>query len=101
MSWGTRLFGASGVGAIMLLILGGALLTWRTYKAPAEPPTLSVFDVSPPAAAPPEPESEIPPGPEQVEKEKPLPEPEQPKIEAPEIELPSVNPIVLPVPRPC
>ncbi len=99
MSWGTRLIGVGGVGAIMLLILGGALLTWRTYTAPAEPPTLSVFDVSPPAA-PPEPESEIPPGPEQVEKERPLPEPEQPKIEPPEIELPSVNPTMLQVPKP-
>lgn len=97
MSLGTRLFGIGGVSMIVLLILGGALFTWRTYSAPPAPATLSVFDVAPPAA-PPEPPSEIPPGPEQVEKEKPLPE--RPKIEPPEIQLRSDNPITLPVPKP-
>ncbi len=84
MSLQTRLFGIGGTSAIVVLILAGALFTWRTYTAPPVPATLSVFDVAPPAA-PPEPESEIPPGPEQQEKEKPLPEPDMPKIEPPEI----------------
>lgn len=98
MSWGTRLFGMGGTSAIMLLILGVALLTWRTYTAPSAPSTLSVFDVAPPAA-PPEPPSELPPGPEKVEKQKPLPHPEQPKIKPPEIQIPSDNPMTVPVPR--
>ncbi|MFT3967243.1 MAG: TonB family protein [Sphingobium sp.] len=99
MSLQTRLFGMGGTSAIVLLILGGALFTWRTYTAPPAVPTLSVFDVAPPAA-PPEPPSEVPPGPEEVRKEKPLPEPDRPKIELPEIQLRSDNPIILPVPKP-
>lgn len=99
MSWGTRLFGAGGVTAIALLILAGTLFTWRTYSAPAARPTLSVINVARPAA-PPEPPSEIPPGPEQVEKQEPLPRPERPKIEPPEIQLPSDSPMTLQVPEP-
>lgn len=99
MSLRTRLFGIGGVCAVALLIVGGALITWRTYTAAPAPATLSVFDVAPPAA-PPEPQSEIPPGPEQVEKEKPLPEKEQANIEPPEIQLHRENPIILPMPRP-
>ncbi|MFT3966312.1 MAG: TonB family protein [Sphingobium sp.] len=103
MDWRTRLFGMGGTGAILLLILGGALFTWRTYTAPPAAPTLSVFDVTPPAA-PPEPESEKPPGPEQVKREKPQPVPDRPPVKPPEIQLPSVNPfpppVVQPVPDP-
>jgi protein TonB len=98
MSLSTRLFGMGGVSVIVLLILAGALFTWRTYTATPAPATLSVFDVAPPAA-PPEPVSEVPPA-EEVQKEKPLPEPERPKIEPPEIRLRSDNPIVLPMPKP-
>jgi protein TonB len=97
MSWSTRLFGMGGVTAIVLAIVGGALFTWRTYTAPPAVPTLSVFDVAPPAALP-EPPSEIPPGPDR--KERPLPVPDRPKIEPPEIQLPSVNPLPHPVVQP-
>ncbi|MET0249500.1 MAG: TonB family protein [Sphingobium sp.] len=93
MSLGTRLFGMGGTSAIMLLVLAGAMLTWRTYSAP-QPATLSTFDVAPPAA-PPEPPSEVAPGPEQVQKDEPQPEPDRATIEPPKIELPS--PKVLPV----
>lgn len=97
MNWSTRLFGMGGVTTIMLAIVGAALFTWRTYTAPPAARTLSVFDVVPPAA-PPEPPSEIPPGPDQ--KERPLPVPNRPKIEPPEIQLPSVHPLPLPVAQP-
>jgi protein TonB len=99
MSLGTRLFGMGGTSAIILLILGGALFTWRTYTAPPAQQTLNVFDVAPPAA-PPEPESEKPPGPEQEQREKPIPKPERPQIKPPEIQLPSVNPLPPPVTQP-
>ena len=99
MSLGTRLFGVGGVGLIALLILGGALITWRSYGQPPATPTLSVFDVSPPAA-PPEPDSEVAPRPEQEEKQKPLPVPDAPKIEPPEIQIPNDSPIRLPMPPP-
>ncbi|MGC4252803.1 MAG: hypothetical protein QM605_15380 [Sphingobium sp.] len=46
----TRLFGIGGVMLVCLLIVGGALFTWRTYTAPPATQTLSVFDVAPPAA---------------------------------------------------
>jgi len=98
MSLQTRLFGMGGTSAIVVLILAGVLFTWRTYTVPPAPATLSVFDVAPPAA-PLEPESEIPPDPERQE-EKPLPEPDMPKIEPPEIQLRIDNPVVLPVPKP-
>jgi len=97
--WSTRLFGIGGVGAVALLILGCMFITWQTYSAPPPVVTLSVFDVAPPAG-PPEPEREIPPGPEQMERKKPLPEPERPKIEPPEIRLSSDNPVVVPIPTP-
>ncbi len=100
MSWSTRLFGMGGVSLIALLIVGGALFTWRTYTAPPAQTTLSVFEVAPPAA-PPEPESEKPPGPEQVKREKPQPMPNRPPIKPPEIQLPSVNPLPLPVVQPA
>ncbi len=99
MSWQTRLFGMGGVALIALLILGGALFTWTTYQAAQTPSTLSVFDVAPPAA-PPEPPSEIPPGPEQMQKEKPQPPIEMPRIDPPEILLPSVNPVPVQMARP-
>lgn len=95
MSWQTRMFGMGGVATIALLILGATLVTWGASQIVQAPPTLSVFDVEPPAA-PPEPPNEIRPGPEQVKKEKPLPQPERPKIETPEIRLISDNSITLP-----
>lgn len=96
MSPGTRLFGISGVSMIALLIVGGSLFTWRTYTAAPAPAAISVFDVTPPAA-PPEPVSEVPPGPEVVEK--PIPDPKLAKIEPPEIRLRNDNPISPPRPR--
>lgn len=95
MGWRTRAFGLGGVSSLALLIVVGALFTWRTYATPPAPATLSMFDVAPPAA-PPEPPGDVPPGPEQEQKEKPIPEPERPKIQPPEIAIPGMNPIPLP-----
>ncbi|WP_303762760.1 hypothetical protein [Sphingobium yanoikuyae] len=53
------------------------------YVAPKSTATLSVLAVAPPAA-PPEPAREVPPGPEQVQKEKSQPTPRQPILEPPE-----------------
>lgn len=100
LSWGARLFGMGGVTMIVLLILGGMFLTWRTYSAPSTTPALSVFDVAVPAA-PPEPPREIPPGPEQVEKQQPLLRPEPPQIAPPEIQIASDNPVTLPLAEPA
>jgi protein TonB len=99
MSAGTRLFGMGGTSAIVLLILAGVMLTWRTYTA-SQPATLSTFDIAPPAA-PPEPPSEVPPGPEQVQKDKPQPDPDRPKVEPPKIELPSPNAVPVAVATPA
>lgn len=96
-SWNTRLFGMGGVMLVCLLIVGGALFTWRTHSA--APATLSVFDVAPPTA-PPTPPSEVPPGPERQETRKPLPRPERPNVEPPEIPRPSDSPIPAPAPQP-
>lgn len=99
MSVLTHMFGLGGILAIILLILGGMLITWRTYSAPQAPPeALSVFDVDPPAA-PSEPQREVPPGPLEVERKQVLPEPEAPRIELPEIQIRSSNPITLPAPK--
>lgn len=54
ISLGTRLFGMSGVGIVVLIIVGGALFTWTTIHTAKSAASLSVFDVAPPAA-PPEP----------------------------------------------
>lgn len=94
MSWSTRLFGMGGVTMVVLVILAGTVFTWRTYHAPPPVTTISVFDVAPPAA-PPEPPTEIPPGPEQVQKKESLSDP-RPKIEPPEIRIASESPLTAP-----
>ncbi len=99
MTLQTRLFGMGGVCAIALAIAAGALLSWRVYTAVQARPNLNVFDIAAPAA-PPEPQSETPPGPEQVQKEKAQPDPDRPKIEAPEVQVPSNNPIALEITKP-
>lgn len=73
------------------------LIHWGVSYVQEEELILSVFDVAPPAS-PPEPETEIPPGPAQVEKEKPLPVPDRPKIDPPEIRIQNDNLIALPEP---
>lgn len=91
-----------GVMLVCLLIVGGALFTWRTHTIAPAPATLSVFEMALPAApaAPTAPPSEVPPGPERQEAQKPLPRPEHAKIEAPEIQLPTDNPVPAPAPQP-
>ena len=101
-SLGTRMIGLGGTSGVGLAILAGLFLTWQTYTAPTPPATLTAFNVAPPAA-PPEPVREVPPGPEQVKKDKPVPQPDQPTIETPKIVLPStsivaVAPPALPTP---
>jgi len=103
MTLRTRLSGAGGVAMIGLLVVAGAFVTWHSYAVTKAPAKLSVFAVAPPAA-PPEPVSEVPPGPEQQQKEQPQPDPDQPKIEPPRIEVPSLNnmprAVATPVPDP-
>jgi len=53
------------------------------YVVPKSAPTLSIFAVAPPAA-PPEAAREVPPGPEQIQKEKSQPMPRQPLPKPPE-----------------
>jgi len=99
----TRLAGMGGVGVIGLAVLAVSLVTWHSYVAPTSTPTLSVFAVAPPAA-PPEPVREVPPGPEQVQKEKSQPTPQQAMLEPPKIIVPSANMLPIaaakPVPDP-
>ena len=102
-STGERSLGLILTMAFHVTVFGVLLVNWSISHVQQEPLTLSVFDVAPPAA-PPEPETEIPPGPEQVQKEKPLPEPEPPQIDPPEIQIANDNPIpqpdIKPIPDP-
>lgn len=68
-----RLTGLGGTAGVALLICAGLLLTWTTYSAPPARPTISAFNVAPPAA-PPEPVREVPPGPSRKRKEEPAPQ---------------------------
>lgn len=99
----TRLCGMAGTALVASFILGGALLTWTTYRVARPPEALTVFDVAMPAA-PPAPPSETPPGPEQIEKEKQQPDPDTPVIEPPEVRVQSASPlpaqVAKPVPNP-
>lgn len=99
MSAGTRIFGLGGTLAIILLILCGALFTWRSYAVSQAPATLSVFDVAPLAAAP-DPVREVPPGPEKVQKEKRQSDPDRQKIEPPKVEVPSLASLPVSVAKP-
>ncbi|MCJ2188824.1 energy transducer TonB [Novosphingobium beihaiensis] len=94
-STGERSLGLTLTIAFHVVVFGAFLINWGVSYVQQEAQTLSVFDVAPPAA-PPEPETEIPPGPEQVQREKPLPEPERPTIDPPEIQILSDNPVTLP-----
>jgi protein TonB len=87
---GTRLVGLCATSAIGLAVLAGLFLTWQTYAASPPPANIAAFNVAPPAA-PPEPVREVPPGPEQVQKERQQPKPEKPEIEPPKIAIPNDN----------
>nr|WP_086491882.1 energy transducer TonB [Novosphingobium panipatense] len=94
---GTRLLGLGGTIAIGVLLLACAFMTWTRYSAPQPQPAISAFNIAPPAA-PPKPVREVPPGPEQVRKDKPAPK--APEIEAPKIVVPAPNVIAAAPPSP-
>lgn len=92
---GERSFGLILTVGLHVVVLGAFLINWGVNYVQQEESTLSVFDVAPPAA-PPEPAAETPPGPEQVQQEKPVPQPVRPEIEPPAIQIPRNTPITLP-----
>lgn len=94
----TRLFGLSGTALVGALILTAALVKWHTTVSTQPPATLSVFDVAAPQA-PPAPQTEIPPGPEQVQKEE-RPPVEMPNMPPPLVQVPSVSATSVPVAEP-
>jgi len=100
MPLGTRLFGLGGTGLVCLAILGAALFKWAVPPAPIAPATLSVFDVAPPEA-PPAPDTEIPPGPEQVQTELQPPKIEVIDIPPPLVQLPTASAMSAPVAEPA
>lgn len=94
-----RLFGLFCTTLVAAIITACGLLSWQVYTALQPPARLAVFDVDVPAA-PPEPTSEVPPGPEQVQREKAQPEPVHAKIVPPEIVIPRTSQIVAEVALP-
>lgn len=84
-----RFAGATMTGAVCLSILAILLFRWGQAPATIVPADLAVFEISE-HAAPPEPASEIPPGPEQVE-HVPRPAVEAPAVPAPPLPLPSLS----------
>lgn len=99
MPLGTRMFGLGGTALVCLALLGAALLKWATPPTVIVPTTLSTFDVAPPQA-PPAPDTDIPPGPEQVQKE------ERPKVEVvemppPLVQMPATSSMSAPVADPA
>jgi periplasmic protein TonB len=99
-SLGARLFGVGGIAFVVAVAAAAMLLTWTRYTAARPPESLHLFDVAPPAA-PPEPERETPPGPEQVQREKPQPKLDQPAIDPPKVVIPSDNPMPIAAPEPA
>lgn len=94
MSLQTRLFGMGGVCGVAVVLAAGLFLSWQVYKVAKPTPALSVFDIAAPAAPP---QRDTPPGPEQVLKEKTAVRPDSPRVEVPEIQIPSENPLTPPV----
>lgn len=90
MPLGTRAVGLGGTALVCLAIVGAALIKWTGPPTAIAPSPLTVFEVAPPEA-PPAPDTEIPPGPEQVQKE------DKPKVEVvetpppPLVRIPSTN----------
>lgn len=98
MGWRTRAIGMGGTASVGLMIMLCLFVTWRVVHPVVAPPTLAVFDVSPPAA-PPEPDVAVPEGPVQVEQAEQKPQvQEQP--EPPEIIIPRLSPIAAAKPPP-
>lgn len=85
--------------AIHALVVCGFIVQWGVSYVKREEAALAVFNVAPPAA-PPEPSMEVPPGPEQVENEKPKPEPPEEDIELPHVQLASDNRTFVSRPQP-
>ena len=84
--------------AVHAIVIGIFLVRWSvTYTAPVES-TLSVFEVAPPAA-PPQPKTQTPPEPEHVEIIKPQQALEVPKVETPDIQIPSEKPVASAAPK--
>lgn len=92
---GTRSIGLILTVTLHALFFAAFFVHWGVTYIIKEQTQLTVFNVAPPAA-PPVPETEIPPGPDQIEREEPLPEIDQPKIEPPAIQIASESPISLP-----
>ncbi|BAV65359.1 TonB family domain-containing protein [Sphingobium cloacae] len=103
MPLGTRLFGLGGTTLVCALVLAAALFKWVGATPVIVPTTLSVFDVAEPEA-PPAPDTEIPPGPEQVQKEKPQVEvvktPPPPLVQVPSASSVAAPPKAVPVDDP-
>ena len=87
------------ITVVLHLSVGGAVLFWRPSAPPlAEPAAAILVDLAPLPTAPPEPITDIPPGPEQVETPpEPQPEPE-PLPDTPEVE--QADAVLKPAPRP-
>ncbi len=99
MSLGTQLVGLAGIFFVSLLIAAGALLTFTTFQPQNASPALSVFNVAPPASLP-EPPRDTPPGPEQIETQSVQPTPDLPRINPPEVLLPTNHPQPIALPTP-
>ncbi|MEE4452225.1 TonB family protein [Novosphingobium resinovorum] len=84
---------------VALVLCAGLFLSWRGYTPAPPPASIAAFDVAPPAA-PPRPVREVPPGPEQVKRDKSVTRPERIAPEPPQIALPSENTVIAALPSP-
>jgi protein TonB len=76
MDWRTRFVGITGTVVVAALVLACVLFTWRVVRPTVVSPTAPLVVELRPLAAPPEPAREVAPGPEQVERQEVMPEPE-------------------------
>ncbi|WP_414899584.1 energy transducer TonB [Sphingomonas flavalba] len=98
--WHHRLSGSLLALLAHLLIIGAFLIHAGVRYTAVQTPTLTVIDINA-LAAPPEPPSERPPGPEQVKNREPPPVVNRPAIDPPPIRLPTLNPMTAPPPEPA
>lgn len=88
--WRSRLFGFSGTATVTAMVFAGGLLTWKTVSPSvwtvSQP--LTVIDLAPIATTP-EPVREVPPGPDQVERQEAKPEPTRDVPPVPIVQIPA------------
>lgn len=98
LDWRTRLVGVGGTASAFLVIAAASLITWQAVQPLVSPPALTVVNLES-VEAPPEPVTEVPEGPKQIEQEEQRPKKQLPEPMA-EVSVPRLSQFAQPISPP-